>query len=729
MVFKDVSEEQAAKAKARLSIRLRLSISTLFLAMILPAFAVFATYMYKTNYEIYKKNAADLIVAYNNQAVSEFSALLDPISDSLFSLAKQVQDNPELFEVGKFHETMLLHLENNPNLVSTFTASDQGNFNQVQRMRPNMVIAGRVAPYTAKYNIWNVDRSSAAALVQTKVESVFSIFDEYNQLIDQYAIPNNYDPRQRPFYKALMAKYQELPEESRDRYVLIDEPYISTSTKQPTINVSTPILINGEVRGMVGESFELATIRDFLTGIQISDNSVTYVIDQKGEILVATGPDANTDVDGKTIPKRTLLQSNVAAVTLAAQHRFATGESRFEIQDPLSGAVYLAQFNTFPNSLRSDWQVFTLAPVADFLAGLNEINRKLILFGGIACILLVAITYVLSRTISRPIEILTEEIDGLMDFKTRPSVHSNIREINILSGAVGKLRNTLYAFTSYVPRDLVSDLLRSGNEISLGGESRYLTIMFTDLQGFSSLSEVTPSKVLLKCVSSYLELVTYAVKEESGTVDKFIGDAVMAFWGAPLWDQEHAYHACVAALKSQRRMVQLNEALVAEGLPPLVVRIGIHSDGVLVGNIGSLERMSYTVMGDGVNIASRLEGINKEFDTRTCISHATYKEAGELLWTRPIDAITVKGRKGELTIYELLGVKNGDPEVAVTDRDRELCELTRAAYNLFLGKDYGQAAECYEAIAKNFDDRVAAIMLEKCKGMMGPIIDQVEDLS
>jgi adenylate cyclase len=475
---------------------------------------------------------------------------------------------------------------------------------------------------------------------------------------------------------------------------------------------------------MVGESFELTTLRNFLTSIEISKNSVTYVVDQKGAILVATGPDANVDSDGKAITKRTLLESNLPAVMLAAQHHLATGESRFEIKEPVSGGVYLAQFNTFPNSLRSDWQVFTLAPVADFLEGLNEINRKLILFGGIACLLLVLITYALSRTISRPIEVLTEEIDDLMDFKTRPSVRSNIREINILSRAVGKLRNTLYAFTSYVPRDLVSDLVRSGNQIALGGESRYLTIMFTDLQGFSSLSEVTPSKVLLKCVSSYLELVTYAVKEEAGTVDKFIGDAVMAFWGAPLLDQEHAYHACVSALKSQRRMVKLNEALATEGLPPLVVRIGIHSDAVLVGNIGSLERMSYTVMGDGVNIASRLEGINKEFGTRVCISHATYKEAGELLWTRPIDEITVKGRKGELTIYELVAIKNGDPEVAISDRDRELCELTRAAYDLFLNKAYGEAAERYQAIANTFDDRVAAIMFEKCKNMMGHIIDQ-----
>lgn len=710
------------------AMRLRLSISTIFLALILPSFALFVAYIYNTNYQIYKSNAAELVISHNNQTTDNLAALLDPIADSLLALAKQIQDTPVLFENGGFNDTMLLHLDNNPKLVSIFTASNRGSFHQVQRMRENMVIANRVAPPTARFNVWEVDRSgpvfdapkfdSAArrmpAPTTPSVNSVFSVYESGDKLLEKYVVANNYDPRERPFYKGLMAKYDRVPEGDRRRYVLIDEPYISTSTKRPTINVSTPVVVNGEVRGMVGESFELDAISTFLKGIQISRNSVTYIVDGVGGILVATGPDGDQKIENNALVRQTLLESKLPAVRLAAQMRDDSRQSRFELQDPATGEYYLAQFNEFPNSFKKDWQVLTLAPVGDFLEGLNAINKKLIIFGGAACILLVALTHLLSRTISRPIEVLTEEIRDLLDFKDRPTVRSKITEINILSDAVKKLRNTIFAFTSYVPRDLVNDLLKSGNAISLGGESRYLTIMFTDLQDFSSLAEVTPSRSLLKCVSSYLELVTYAVKEEIGTVDKFIGDSVMAFWGAPLLDPEHAYHACVTAMKSQRRMAKLNEELVAEGLPPLIVRIGIHSDGVLVGNVGSPERMSYTVMGDGVNIASRLEGINKEFGTRTCISHATFKEAGELLWTRPIDMITVKGRKGELTIYELLGAKDAGEEVAASARDRELCELTQSAFQSFSRKSYSEAAAKYDRIANEFNDRVARIMRDKC---------------
>jgi adenylate cyclase len=182
--------------------------------------------------------------------------------------------------------------------------------------------------------------------------------------------------------------------------------------------------------------------------------------------------------------------------------------------------------------------------------------------------------------------------------------------------------------------------------------------MFCDLESFSTLSENSPSQELLLRVSKYFEISTKAVNEELGTLDKFIGDGVMAFWGAPNTLDDHAYRACSAALKIQDQMNQMNQLWESQGLPQLKVRIGIHSDAVLVGNIGSLERMSYTVMGDGVNVAARLEGINKEMGTKICISKAVFREAGEKLQVRPLNEITVKGRKSMIEVYELVGLKD-----------------------------------------------------------------------
>jgi adenylate cyclase len=209
--------------------------------------------------------------------------------------------------------------------------------------------------------------------------------------------------------------------------------------------------------------------------------------------------------------------------------------------------------------------------------------------------------------------------------------------------------------------------------------------------------------------------MTYAIKEESGTVDKFIGDSVMAFWGAPTLNPNHAFQAAVAAIKTKRRMVKLNAELIAEGKPPLVVRIGINTDAVLVGNIGSEERLSYTVMGDGVNIASRLEGINKEFATDIIISHSVFKEAGERLWVRPIDQITVKGRAGEILIYELLGIRGGDTETSPTSIEEILCNLTSKAFEFYSAKNYKSALVVYQELIEKYNDRLAAVMAERCK--------------
>lgn len=697
-------------------IKLRLSISVLFMCLILPSLGIVVYYIYKNNYKIYKENASVRINSHNNQMQDKLEALLDPIRASLLSLAKQIHDDPKLFNNPSINDTMLLHLENNPRLVSIFLASDKGSFHHVQKIQKGMIVADRVPPPEANFNFWVVEPSQKSSKNATTANSVFTFFKTRDAApLDSFVIANDYDPRKRPFYKNLSATVATATESQRQRFILLDEPYVSDSTSSTRMDVSTPIYEDNRFKGMIGEAFELSTISNFLNSIRITQNTQTYILDAGGDIVVSTAPDNGYTIEKKKLIKQNVLNADGQAVQQAFKMFTTVKNRQFEFTLEGTSERYLVQFTELPNFYHKKWMVLTLAPESDFLIGLNEINKRLIIYGGLVCLLLAFLTYGLSRQISRPIEILSNDIRDLLDFNpTGKVVNSNIFEINILSNSVNKLRNTLRAFTTYVPQDLVNDLLRSGNEIELGGESRYLTILFTDLQGFSSISEVTPSRELMKLISAYLALVTYAVKEESGTVDKFIGDSVMAFWGAPLLNQNHAYHACVAAVKSQRRMLVLNLQLQKEGLPPLTVRIGIHSDAVLVGNIGSPTRMSYTVMGDGVNIAARLEGINKDFSTSICISHATYKEAGERLWTRPIDVITVKGRKGEIPIYELLAIRGDDPETMPTDREKALCRETQKAFAQFSNQRYREAADLYQEIIDSFDDGLSMIMKNRC---------------
>jgi adenylate cyclase len=200
------------------------------------------------------------------------------------------------------------------------------------------------------------------------------------------------------------------------------------------------------------------------------------------------------------------------------------------------------------------------------------------------------------------------------------------------------------------------------------------------------------------------------------TVDKFIGDGIMAFWGAPAHRDDHVLRGCCGALRATRRMQQLNIDWKAQGRPPLHLRIGLHCASVLVGNVGSSERLSYTVMGDGVNVAARLEGINKTFGTTLCISDSVVEAIGADIVVRPIRKVQVKGRKHNFMIYELLGIRTSDdPELAPPDGLEKLCEMTRAASSCLEQGDLLEAARLYEKILTVFPhDPLARSLLSMC---------------
>ena len=396
------------------------------------------------------------------------------------------------------------------------------------------------------------------------------------------------------------------------------------------------------------------------------------------------------------------------------QNYMQNGNESFSFS--VGGTPYLANFSKLTNPSLANWRIGIVMPESDVTGAVHGI---LMIAGGVALsVFLLSLFPMLwfARNLSRPIAELVDQTTQLKDFRLENirEVDSPITEMNALSNSIYSAAQGLKSFEKYIPAELVRQLMSSGEAIEIGGESRYLTMLFSDLQDFSTLSENTPSRELLVRISSYFEIFVTAIKEEGGYVDKFIGDSVMAFWGAPLPQHNHAYHACVAAVKSSRRMKLLNEALIKDEKPALIVRIGLHSDAVLVGNVGSSDKLSYTVMGDGVNIASRLEGINKDYGTGISISHSLFKEAGERLWVRPIDVIIVKGRKGEILIYELMGIRDGNEETQISQREQLLCKATEKAFQLYTSKNYVDARYAYQAIAHEFDDNLSRIMEKKC---------------
>jgi adenylate cyclase len=492
----------------------------------------------------------------------------------------------------------------------------------------------------------------------------------------------------------------------------ISDPDVFAALGLIGFTVAAPFNANGKLLGVVAADITLDDLGSYLAERKISPGTLSYILDSQGRVIAASDLSKTyASVDGKLELRHvSSLDNAVPAVAFAARPR--GNEDMFSINH--DGREYLASLSTLAPEVGKKWQLFTITPLSDFTGPFQRNNDYLVTFGLAATGIQILIIYLLTSMVSAPLEKLAFKVGKIQELSSEqlPAVNSPIREIWVLSKAIETLDVAVKSFSAFVPVGLVSQLLQSEQKLELGGHSRFLTIFFSDLEAFSTLSEEVPSQELLLRVSAYLELVTKTVNQEQGTIDKFLGDGVMAFWGAPALLEDHAWRACVAALRIQRGMEALNERWRAEGMKPLNIRVGIHSDAVLVGNIGSKERMSYTVMGDGVNVAARLEGINKEFRTHICISHSVFKEAGERLCVRPIDDVTVKGRRSKITIYELLGVFGADdPGLEPDAATVKLCRMTRLAYEALVQGDDVLAARRYREILAEFpDDPVASAL-------------------
>ncbi len=244
------------------------------------------------------------------------------------------------------------------------------------------------------------------------------------------------------------------------------------------------------------------------------------------------------------------------------------------------------------------------------------------------------------------------------------------------------------AFEHYVPPSVVSELLHHPELLSLGGERRPITVMFTDLAGFTNEAEKLEPEAVSGLLNEHFDAMASIVIDHGGTIDKFIGDAIMAFWGAPLEDEKQALHACEAALAMQQGMRQLRESLRRRRLPELRMRIGVHTGEAVVGNMGASARFDYTAVGDTVNLASRLEGVNKLYGTELLVTEDVTQQLEGCLPLYPLDIIRVKGKQQPVEIFTAFG-------------DATLGEQVAGAVALFRERRWADAMSQWRSLANN----------------------------
>jgi adenylate cyclase len=270
-----------------------------------------------------------------------------------------------------------------------------------------------------------------------------------------------------------------------------------------------------------------------------------------------------------------------------------------------------------------------------------------------------------------------------------------------------RLKNT---FSRYLSPIVISELIEKSEDVGLGGKEINGTVYFSDIKDFTTVSESLSPSELVSLLNDYFGIVSEEILHRGGLLDKYIGDAVMAVFGAPLTHHDHAIQACSAALGVQRLLAE-QWIKVGRGRPPLETRIGINTGPMVVGNIGSPRRLDYTAIGDTVNLASRLEGANKVYKTNIIVSASTLQFTRDLFVVRELDLIRAKGKKKPTSIYEVIGVHNEVPE-QVLKRNR----IYHEGIELFREKQFAKSKKAFERVLAEFqNDGPSSVYIQRCE--------------
>jgi adenylate cyclase len=343
-------------------------------------------------------------------------------------------------------------------------------------------------------------------------------------------------------------------------------------------------------------------------------------------------------------------------------------------------------------SAMREWQTRRQALVAAL--GLLFAAIELLAIGAIAVLLFTSFSYVLS-VVSASLAV----VGGYIMSTTYYYITERKERLLIKS-----------MFSTYVNPTVVEELVAHPERLVLGGRREELTVMFSDIEGFTSISQGMEPESLVAILNEYLSVMSTIIFRNDGTLDKYEGDAIMAFWGAPLPQRDHALRACLSALEMHEELAVLNAAGKAHDRPVIRIRIGINTGEMVVGNMGAAGKFAYTVIGDSVNLASRLEGANKEYRTGIMVSERTYDLVRDQILGRRLDRIAVRGRTEPVTTYELLGRRDTQSNEKLT----RFLELYEEGMKRYYGREWAGARSAFEdALTYRPSDFPALLHIER----------------
>ncbi|MBX4940601.1 adenylate/guanylate cyclase domain-containing protein [Rhizobium binae] len=585
-----------------------------------------------------------LIEGYRNtlQGGTEAVALASTLPQLLSPPPQDIQAKQELF---------LEILRNVPEATSIYTGYPDGSYLQVINAARRDVRQTLAAPDGTAFAIRMIAERQGPDVIST-----LRFLDIQARPIGERDIEFAFfDPRQRPWYQSVV----------QDGVPVSVGPYVTGTLKVPTLTIAAPM--RGDGRVVVGINIHLQTISRLLDTQGISPHARAYIIDSGGNLVAHSDPGIMARIIAIWSRTSGALGAtangfDVSLDTVARLRRdpaFANGGlARLD----LDGKRHLVQIA--PVSVSGLFRGSTAAivvPLEELVAEANRLLVRNLLIAGALLIAGVGASVALSRMVSRSLYRLADEARriGDLDVTEKAVSHSWISEINTLASALSASRRAIGQFALYVPREVVRRIVSPEGEAVVKAKRQIVTVLFTDIRDFTTISEVNSPEDVVETLSTYFELLNTIAERNGGTVVQYLGDSIFVMWNAPVEDARHVEHGCRCALAMKAAVDSLNEENGKNGRPALITRFGLHTGPAVVGSFGAISRQQYTAMGDTINVASRLEGLNKEFGTSILVSASVHEAVGNCFAFRPLGLVQVKGRAEKVDIWELVGESGG----------------------------------------------------------------------
>lgn len=530
--------------------------------------------------------------------------------------------------------------------------------------------------------------------------------------------PAQYDPRTRPWHALALAA-------PSDHATVRTDLYIFSSTGELGLTLARRLNTEPKGSAVFGVDLNLPDLCGFLSQARPGTGGLAFLFDADGHALGHPDPALLAGAGTTAAPAArgpVKVPALADPVAVAAHQAFlqAGGGALPLRRLSLGGTDYLVEVRPL-HDLGSDGDYLALAArVEDFTGAVARTRNNTLLFTLALSLTVIPLATWGAQRLATKLTMLAREADRIRSLDLTAALprqgsgdlRSHIDEMDRLAVAVSGMRQAIASFSRYLPRALVRQFIDTGVDPELGGERREITLLFTDVENFTPLAEHLPPEELMAAMGEYFETVGKAILDCGGTIDKYIGDAVMAFWNAPFESETHVEQACVAALRLSRASEELNQRREQAGLPLLRTRVGVHTGAAVVGNIGASDRMDYTALGANVNLASRLEGLNKFYATRILVSRTVRERAKAAFLFRSVDVVAPKGVSDPLLVFELVGAMPQSPysDVAAPRTRLAFCSRWERAITLYRTAQWDRALAEFEALAlADPDDQLAAM--------------------